>query len=201
MVHDVEPQHHGNRLAGAPHGAPFRLPGWCREETFGRSRNQPIPDRRPADHIPATLAADIRALLTVGAPPSTANRCRPAIAVITENTSTAACYDADQAGIPAVYTGGSDIFDSEGVLRLAGLMEAFGHPHRPGVVRATATTMFFGKTAEDLALGGDSLTDSLSEPSRRNWADHARGRRRRGLRGGSRRMSERVLAWRGGGGT
>ena len=33
------------------------------------------------------------------------------------------------------------------------LLEAFDQPHRAGVVRAAAATMFFGKTAQDLVAG------------------------------------------------
>ena len=55
------------------------------------------------------------------------------------------------------------------------LLEAFDQPHRAGVVRAAAATMFFGKTAEDLVQGGDELTDEIAE-TLREWAGHARER-------------------------
>jgi exodeoxyribonuclease V beta subunit len=53
------------------------------------------------------------------------------------------------------------------------LLDAFDQPHRSGVVRAAAATMFLGYTAEDLAREGDSLTDDVAETIR-EWADHAR---------------------------
>ena len=53
------------------------------------------------------------------------------------------------------------------------LLEAIDQPHRPGLVRAAAATMFFRKTAGELARGGDALTDQLAE-TLRTWADHAR---------------------------
>ena len=76
-------------------------------------------------------------------------------------------------GIPVVYTGDSDVFSSEACDDWLALLEAFDQPHRPGVVRAAAATMFFGETAESLAEGGDSLTDTVAETVR-EWADNAR---------------------------
>ncbi len=55
------------------------------------------------------------------------------------------------------------------------LLEAFDQPHRSGLVRAAATTMFFGETAETLAAQGDALTDRVAD-TLREWADHARER-------------------------
>ena len=99
------------------------------------------------------------------------------IAVIVENHKDArVCYDAlCTAGIPAVYTGDSDIFGSEAAEDWLCLLEAFDQPHRPGMVRAAAATMFFGETAESLAAGGDELTDRVAE-TLREWAGHARER-------------------------
>ena len=56
------------------------------------------------------------------------------IAVIVENHKDArACYDAlCRAGIPAVYTGDSDIFGSDAAEDWLCLLEAFDQPHRPG---------------------------------------------------------------------
>ena len=79
------------------------------------------------------------------------------------------------AGIPAVYTGDSDVFGSDAADDWLSLLEAFDQPHRPGVVRAAAATMFFGETAETLAAGGDALTDRVAE-TLREWAGHARER-------------------------
>ena len=89
-----------------------------------------------------------------------------------------ACYRAlAEAGIPAVYTGDSDVFSSEAADDWLSLLEAFDQPHRPGVVRAAAATMFFGKTAEHLAAEGHLLTDN-----RRDLAGVGRPRPR--VRGG-----------------
>jgi len=81
----------------------------------------------------------------------------------------------DRAGIASVYTGDSDIFASEAADDWLSLLEAFDQPHRAGVVRAAAATMFFGKSAEDLVEGGDALTDEIAE-TLREWAGHARER-------------------------
>ena len=55
------------------------------------------------------------------------------------------------------------------------VLEAFDQPHRSGLVRAAAATMFFGETAESLAAGGEALTDRVAN-TLREWADHARER-------------------------
>lgn len=200
IVHDVEPQHHGSRLSGAPHGDPFRLRVVSRD-TFGRNGNQPILIGDLRDHIPRDLAVDIRALLAAGATfDGEPLRARDLAVIVETHKDGRACYHAlIEAGVPAVYTGDSDIFDSEACSDWLALMEAFDQPHRPGVVRAAATTMFFGKTAEDLALGGDTLTDSLSATIR-EWADHAREVGVAAVFEAAKLagMNQRVLSWRGG---
>ena len=87
-----------------------------------------------------------------------------------------ACFRAlCDAGVPAVYTGDTDVFASDAADDWLCLLEAFDQPHRPGMVRAAAATMFFGETAESLAAGGDALTDRIAE-TLREWAGHARER-------------------------
>ena len=107
------------------------------------------------------------------------------------------CFDAlAAAGIPAVYTGDSDVFSSPAADDWLCLLEAFDQPHRSGLVRAAATTMFFGETTETLAAEGDTLTDRIAD-TLREWADHARDRgvaavfEAAQLRG----MGTRVLSW------
>ena len=205
VVRDVEAQHHGSRLAGAPHGEPFRLRVVSRE-TLGRSgtRNVPIGDLR--DYIGRDLAADIGGLLASAREPGGATfdgnpvQARDIAVIVEKHKDGWACFTAlTDAGIPAVYTGDSDIFSSDACDDWLALLEAFDQPHRSGVVRAAATTMFFGKTAEELANGGDSLTDRIAEMVR-EWADHAREvgvaavLEAAQLNG----MSDRVLSWHGG---
>ena len=179
VVHDVEAHHPGSRLAGAPHNDPFRLRVVTREK-FGPegrkiSGTKIIPIGQLRDFIPRDLAADIGALLNSDATFDGEKVQARDIAVIVEKHKDArACFEAlTEAGIPAVYTGDSDIFASEACDDWLALLEAFDQPHRSGVVRAAATTMFFGHTAEELAQRGDSLTDSIADTIRQ-WADHAR---------------------------
>ncbi len=200
VVHDVAPTTRGSRLAGAPRNDPFRL-RVVNRATFGRSgiQNLAIDDLR--DHIGRDLAADIGALLAGGATFAGETVGAGTVAVIVEkHKDAAACYQAlCRAGIPAVYTGNSDVFTSAAGEDWLALLEAFDQPHRPGVVRAAAATMFFGETAETLAAGGDELTDRVAE-TLREWAGHARERgiaavfAAAGLRG----MGDRVLSWQGG---
>ena len=200
VVRDVEAHHPGTRLAGAPHNDPFRLRVVTREK-FGRSGTKTIPIGDLRDFIPRDLAADIGALLASGATFAGEKVRERDIAVIVEKHKDArACFQAlAQAGIPAVYTGDSDIFASDACDDWLALLEAFDQPHRSGVVRAAAATAFFGHTADDLAVQGDSLTDSVAATIR-EWADHAREvgiaavLEAAQLRG----MAERALRWHGG---
>ncbi|MGY4708295.1 exodeoxyribonuclease V subunit beta [Mycolicibacterium sp. CBM1] len=199
-VLDVEARHPGHRLAGAPHNDPFRLRVVSRE-TFGQRGTRTIKMDQLRSHIAADLAADIAALLSSGATFAGEPLQAHQIAVITESHADArACFDAlTRAGVPAVYTGDTDVLRSQAADDWLSLLEAFDQLHRPGLVRAAATTVFFGKTAEDLAAGGDELTDEVAE-TLRQWADHAREAgvaavfEAAQLAG----MGKRVLSWAGG---
>ena len=174
VVHDVDAHHTGSRLAGAPSDDPFRLRVVSRAP-FGKSGDKMIAIDDLRSYIGQDLAGDIAALL---ASPATfdGERVRAGdIAVIVEKRRDArVCFAAlTEAGIPAVYTGDSDVFDSEACDDWLALLDAFDQPHRSGVVRAAAATMFFGYSAEELAAQGDSLTDRVAETVR-EWADHAR---------------------------
>ena len=205
VVRDVEAHHHGSRLAGAPRNDPFRLRVVLRK-TFGRKGTRTIGIDELRTHIGKDLAADIGALLASGSAPGGATfDGRPVragdIAVIVEKHKDArVCFQAlADAGIPAVYTGDSDVYASDAADDWLALLEAFDQPHRTGVVRAAATTGFFGKTAEDLAAGGDALTDAIAETVR-EWADNARecgvaAVLEAAQIGG---MGKRVLSWHGG---
>jgi exodeoxyribonuclease V beta subunit len=200
VVEDVESYHQGHRLAGAPRNEPFRL-RVVQRETLGRSGIQNLPISELRQHIGADLAADIRALLTGGA--TFDNRPLQAgdVAVIVEKHKDAsACFKAlCDAGVPAVYTGESDVFTSDAAEDWLCLLEAFDQPHRPGMVRAAAATMFFGETAESLATGGDALTDRVAE-TLREWAGYARERGVAAIFAAAqlRGMGDRVLSWQNG---
>jgi exodeoxyribonuclease V beta subunit len=197
VVRPVEASHTGHRLQGAPRNDPFRLRVVSRDALHTRAGRVITMDRLRR-HIGADLAADIGALLASDATFCGERVAARDIAVIVETHKDArACFDAlSAAGIPAVYTGDSDVFGSPAADDWLCLLEAFDQPHRSGLVRAAATTMFFGETAESLAAQGDALTDRIADRLR-EWADHARERgvaavfEAAQLTG----MSRRVLSW------
>ncbi len=200
VVRDVEAHVGGHRLRNAPHNQPFRLRVVNRAR-FGCDQTRTIAIDQLRRHISADLAADVGALL---ASSSTfdGNRIQAGdIAVIVESGKDArACQTAlTQAGIPAVYTGEGDVFATDAAKDWRFLLDAVDQTHRAGLVRAAAATVFFGKTAGDLADGGDALTDEVAA-TLRDWADQLR------LRGPAAvfeaaqlaGMGRRVLAERGG---
>ncbi len=200
VVREVAAHHQGSRLSGAPSDAPFRL-RVARREQFGVAARRTVPIDALRDHIAHDLAADIGRLLASGA--TYADRPVQAgdVAVIVEAHKDArACREAlAEAGIPAVYSGDLDIFSSPAAKDWLCLLEAFEQPHRSGLVRAAATTMFFGETAAGLHAGGDDLTDRIGQ-TLRAWADHLRARGVAAVFEAAQvaGMAERVLAWRGG---
>jgi exodeoxyribonuclease V beta subunit len=176
VVRDVKAHIEGHRLAGAPHNAPFRLRVVGRE-AFRCDQAKTISMDRLRQHIPADLAADVGALLASGATFDGDRIHAGDVAVIVESSRDAlSCQAAlTQAGIPAVYTGGGDVFVASAAKEWLFLLNAFDQTHRAGLVRAAAATVFFGKTARDLADGGDTLTDEVAE-TLRDWADQLRAR-------------------------
>jgi exodeoxyribonuclease V beta subunit len=176
LVRPIRAQRAAHRLAGAPHNAPFRLRVVTRD-LWGMSGTKTVSIADLRDHISADLAADVRALLA--ASPTWDGRALTAgdIAVIVESHRDArACRDAlAAAGVPAVYTGDTDVFASQAAADWLCLLEAFEQPHRSGLVRAVAVSLWFGESARGLAAGGDGLTDRVAETVR-EWADHARVR-------------------------
>jgi exodeoxyribonuclease V beta subunit len=176
IVHDVEAHHDGYRLAGAPHNAPFRL-RVVKRPGLGYADTDNVPIDVLRRYIPADLAADIGALLGSGA-----TYCdRPIgagdiVVIVEQHKDARPCRDAlAAAGIPVVYTGDTDVFESQAARDWLCLLEAFDAPHRSGLVRAAACTMFFGETAETLAAEGDALTDRVAN-TLREWANYARQR-------------------------
>ncbi|WP_230486826.1 UvrD-helicase domain-containing protein [Nocardioides anomalus] len=181
VVRPVEADRTSHRLADAPCNDPFRLRVVSRE-SFGIRGTRTIPMDELRPFIAADLAADVRALLASDATYDDGAGPRPVqardVAVIVESHRDArACRDAlAAAGVPAVYTGDTDVFASQAAADWQCLLEAFEQPGRAGLVRAAATTMFFGRTVAELAAdSGDRLTDEVAETLRR-WADHARAR-------------------------
>ncbi|HEU4361755.1 MAG TPA: exodeoxyribonuclease V subunit beta [Mycobacterium sp.] len=205
-VPDIDAHREGHRLAGAPHNEPFRLRVVKRDKLgYQGLDNVLMPKLR--EHIPADLAADVATLLASDASYDGERVQAGDVAVIVEQHQDARlCRDALAGyGIPVVYTGDTDVFASRAADDWLCLLEAFDQPHRSGLVRAAACTMFFGETAETLARGGDQLTDQVAQ-TLREWADHVRlrgvaavfeaaqlagmGRRVLGQRGGERQMTD-----------
>ncbi|MGD9620041.1 MAG: exodeoxyribonuclease V subunit beta [Mycolicibacterium sp.] len=197
VVHPVRAHRQGCRLAGAPRNEPFRLRVVSRD-TIPTRQDRTISIDLLRKHIPRDLAADIGALLNSGASYDGRPLRAADIAVIVETHKDGrGCFDAlTAAGIPAVYTGDSDVFESDAADDWLCLLEAFDAPHRSGLVRAAATTMFFGHTAEELAAQGDGLTDRVSDKIR-EWADHARERGVAAVLEAAQLagMGRRVLSW------
>ena len=173
VVRDVEAAHRGHRLSGAACNDPFRLRVVSRE-VFGASGTDNVNMDLYREHIAADLAADIRRLLASGASYNGRPLQARDIAVITPHSGARDCFEAlIAAGVPAVYNGDSDVLTSAAGDDWLCLLEAIDQPHRPQMVRAAAATMFFRKTAADLASGGDALTDRVAD-TLRCWADYAR---------------------------
>ena len=173
VVREVAAAQQGHRLAGAPHNDPFRLRVVSRD-TFGLSGIETLKKDVLWPHIVDDLAADIRRLLA-GDATYEGRKLKPRdIAVITGHSGAIDCFQALlAAGVPAVFAGDSDVLKSAAADDWLCLLEAMDQPHRTGLVRAAASTMFFRKTADELADGGDELTDRIAGTLRK-WADHAR---------------------------
>ncbi|QNE16952.1 AAA family ATPase [Kribbella qitaiheensis] len=200
VVHPVAAHHQGSRLTGAPSDAPFRL-RVARREQFGSSRRKSIPMDDLRDHIARDLAGDISRLLAADATYAGQPFRAGDIAVIVETHKDARVCREElaRAGIPAVYSGDLDIFASQAAQDWLRLLEAFEQPHRSGLVRAAATTMFFGETATSLYAGGEELTDRTGQ-TLRAWADRLRTSGVAAVFEAAQvnGMTERVLAWRNG---
>ncbi|TCM34423.1 UvrD-helicase domain-containing protein [Kribbella sp. VKM Ac-2568] len=200
VVHPVAAHHQGSRLAGAPSDAPFRL-RVARREQFGSARRKSIPMDELRDHIARDLAADIGRLLAAGATYAGQPLRAGDVAVIVETHKDARVCREElaRAGIPAVYSGDLDIFASQAAQDWLCLLEAFEQPHRSGLVRAAATTMFFGETAASLRAGGEKLTDRTGQ-TLRAWADRLRTSGVAAVFEAAQAhgMTQRVLGWRGG---
>ena len=133
IVHPVDAHHAGSRLSGAPCDDPFRL-RVVRRDTFGRRGTNPILIGDLRSHIPADLAADIGDLLASGATFCGEKVRRGRRRGDRREAQGRSCLlrCAVPAGIPAVYTGDSDIFNSAAAEDWLCLLEAFDQPHRPG---------------------------------------------------------------------
>ncbi|MEP6559942.1 MAG: UvrD-helicase domain-containing protein [Nakamurella sp.] len=162
-VRPVTAEHLEPRLADSPSGFPLRL-RVLRRDDFNLGRNAKIPIDRVRRFVARDLAIDIAELLLSGATFAGEPVAAKDIAVIvsTHAQGNLLREELSAAGIPAVVSGNVSVFHTQAGDDWLVLLEALEQPHRSGRVRAAALTPFVGRTATELAAGGDSLTDGLS---------------------------------------
>ncbi|UDY25419.1 UvrD-helicase domain-containing protein [Nocardioides sp. Kera G14] len=169
----IEASRPGTRLVGA--GAPWRMRQVRREGFKLRKGDIAAADAR--SFVARDCAADIARVLSEGASWDGEPVRAGQIAVIVSQRAHGALVARALAarGVPAVTTGGGDVFQTEAADAWCALLEALESPHRTGLVRAAAVTPFFGLRASELVAGGESLTASLAD-TLRGWALLLRGR-------------------------
>ena len=155
VVTDIAAQHTGRRLDGAPRNDPFRLRVVSRDD-FGVSGTDSVGIADLRRHIGADLAGDIGAVLNSGATFANERRRQPHRDHRRGTRRRASLPSRiGSAGIAAVYAGDSHVLSSDAADDWMCLLEAFDQPNRSGLVRAAAATMFFGRSAEELATESD----------------------------------------------
>jgi exodeoxyribonuclease V beta subunit len=153
----------GTRLVGAPSAAPLRL-RVIRRDDLGAGAGELIPIARTRDLIARDLASDLAELLDSGATFGDEPVRAGHVAVIVGTHKQARTVQAAlvDLGIPAVVAGSFSVFQTDAADQWVTLIEALEQPHRAPRLRAAALTAFVGRTAADLAAGGDDATDELS---------------------------------------
>ncbi len=153
----------GERLAGAPSAAPLRL-RMVRRDDLGCAPGESIPVDRARQFIARDLAADLSELLAAGATFDGVPVQAGHVAVIVGTHKQARTVQAALIAmdIPAVVAGSFSVFRTEAADQWVTLLEALEQPHRAARVRAAALTAFLGRTATELATGGEAVTDELS---------------------------------------
>ncbi|MRJ77041.1 AAA family ATPase [Aeromicrobium sp. SMF47] len=163
VVHHVDADHQGSRLAGPTATDPFRLRVLTRHDC-GVDPGKTISIDVLRDRIAHDLAADIAASLAGG----TTFDGRPLqagdIAVLVYSGANAAQIQRvlGEHGIASVLTGGTNVFTSPAGDAWLTLLEAMERPQSSPRVRAAALTDFFGHTAAELATSGDDLTNAVA---------------------------------------
>jgi len=171
VVRPVTAANPGSRLIGAPSPGPLRLRVATRAQ-FGKGPRGKIYMDQVRPHIAADLTSDIAALLGSDARFDGRPLVAGDIAVLV-NTHVQAALIRETlaaAGVPSVTAGAGSVYATQAGNDWLTLLEALEQPHRAGRVRAAALTPFLGRTAVDLDLGGEHLTDELGALLR-NWAD------------------------------
>ncbi|MEO7058534.1 MAG: UvrD-helicase domain-containing protein, partial [Lapillicoccus sp.] len=171
VVREVDAAHGGSRLVGAPHPEPFRL-RIADRYTMGEPGQKGVAIGALRGHVAADLAADVKALLGSGAafdgrpllPRDVAILCR------TGGQCTLIQAALEDVGVRCVVSGSGSVFGTEAATVWLTLLEAMEQPHRSARVRAAALTPFIGRTAAQLDIGGDEVTDHDAETIR-DWAE------------------------------
>jgi exodeoxyribonuclease V beta subunit len=176
VVRPVTAHHPLTRLAGAPHPSPLRL-RQVRRDGFRLTKAGLVSAKDARAFIAEDCAADVATLLASGATwcdePVRAGHV--AVIVATRAEGQLIQRHLSARGIPAVMSGGGDVFLTPAGDAWLTLLEALESPHRSGLVRAAALTCFFGRTAVELDAGGEELTARIAD-TLRGWALLLRGR-------------------------
>jgi exodeoxyribonuclease V beta subunit len=176
-VRPVQSEHLGRRLRGAPSTAPVRVRQVRRDQFPAVSSVVPVAPVRK--YVADDLAGDVVRLLASGATFGPPGAERPLTAgdlavLVSTHAQGDLVQDAlGRAGVPRVVSGGGNVYRSDAARAWFTLLSALDAPHRSGWVRAAAVTPFFGLSADELAAGGDALTDGLADRLR-DWAEIAR---------------------------
>ncbi|GAA1949376.1 exodeoxyribonuclease V subunit beta [Nocardioides panacihumi] len=176
VVRSVTAHHRGARLTGAPRPSPLRL-RQVRRDGFRLTRAGLIPARDARAFIAEDCAADIATLLDAGATWCGEDVRAGQVAAIVATRAEGQLVQRALAarGIPAVMSGGGDVFLTPAGDAWLALLQALESPHRSGLVRAAALTCFLGLTAAELDAGGEELTGRIAD-TLRGWALLVRGR-------------------------
>ncbi len=172
VVHPVHAHEEGSRLEGAPRGAPLRI----RQVTDDRLGLTSGADAVPIDlvrrAIADDLATEVAALLSSGARYDGRRIEAGDVAILMSSLSNVDLFQSAlrARGIPSVITSGSGVMRSEASDAWVVLLEAMEQPNRVARARAVGLTPFVGLSPQQLADGGDQLTDELSDRLR-GWID------------------------------
>ncbi|AEI12765.1 UvrD-helicase domain-containing protein [Cellulomonas gilvus] len=194
VVHPVEAQHRGRRLAGGPPVVlrqvtrtalgtrPGRVPpvGAVRDLLYADVAAQVVetlttcrvPDDGTAPHGTAAdgTAPDGTALAGRHDPPLRAVRPGEIAVLVRRNRDAQAVQRAlAEAGVPAVISGLASVFGTRSAQHWLTLLSALARPDDSGLAAGAALTPFLGWTAAELALADDRARDRLAERVR-TWA-------------------------------
>ncbi len=150
-------------------GAPVQLRVLPRAGlTLAKNGTVTVDDARGA--VARDLAGELVRLLSGGAtvrprdggPERAVQPADVAVLVRTNNHAQQIRQCLEQAGVPVVVTGRTNVFGTDGAQEWQLLLEALEQPHRATRVRRLALGCFVGLRAADLDADGDSIADDLA---------------------------------------